>query len=289
MKYFVTGATGHLGQQVVADLVNRIGAASITAGVHTPAKAAGLAAQGIHVAACDYRDVATMTRAFTGQDVVVYIPSKTYDVLKRITEFENSLQALKLAGVPAVVFVSFYADQEHNPFVMAPYYGYAPRRLASSGLNYAVIKNALYADPLVPYLPELIERKALIYPVGQQAMSFITSADSANAIATLATRPELQSQGQTYTLTQRQSLTMPALGQIMTAATGHEIGYAPVTVQEFSRIYAAEGDGAELASMYAAGAMGLFDQVTTDFQTITGTEPENMADFLTRSYQRTQQ
>jgi len=51
----------------------------------------------------------------TGQDVVIYIPSKTYDVLQRITEFENLIKALKQAHVPSVVFVSFYADQENNP------------------------------------------------------------------------------------------------------------------------------------------------------------------------------
>lgn len=285
MKYLVTGATGHLGQKVVNNIVDLVGTSTLTAAVHTPAKATALIAQGINVVPCDYLDVDVMTKAFTGQDVVIYIPSKTYDILQRITEFENSIKALKQAHVASVVFVSFYADQENNPFTMSPYYAYAPRRLATTGLHYAVAKNSLYADPLVPYLPELIARKALIYPVGDQAMSFITLDDSATAIATLATKPELRDQGQVYTLTQTQSLTMPALGDIMTAVTGHEIGYAPVTTKEFGRIYAEEGDGEELASMYAAGALGLFNQVTDDFHKITGTQPEDMAAFLKRSYQ----
>jgi uncharacterized protein YbjT (DUF2867 family) len=285
MKYLITGATGHLGRKVVAKLAQLVGADALTAAVHTPAKATALTEQGINVVPIDYLDGNTMTQAFTGQDVVIYIPSKTYNVLQRITEFENSITALKRAQVSSVIFVSFYADQENNPFTMSPYYAYAPRKLASSGLNYTITKNALYADPLVPYLPELIQRKALIYPVGDQAMSFITLSDSAKAIATLATKPELRDQGQIYTLTQTKSLTMPELGKIMTDVTGHEIGYAPVTTQEFGRIYAAEGDGEELASMYAAGALGLFDQATDDFATITGTQPEAMADFLKRHYQ----
>lgn len=284
MKYIVTGATGHLGQIVVNQLVEMAGAAAVTAAVHTPSKAAHLADRGINVAALDYLNVDSMTDAFAHQDVVIYIPSKTYDVLQRITEFENSITAMKRAQVPSVVFVSFYADQENNPFTMSPYYAYAPRRLATSGLHYAVVKNSLYADPLVPYLPELIHRQALIYPVGDQAMSFITQADSAKAIANLAIKPALRDHGQVYTLTQAQSFTMPALGDIMTTVTGHHIGYAPVSNQKFGQIYAAEGDGEELASMYAAGALGLFDQVTTDFETITGTQPESMVDFLTRNY-----
>ncbi|WP_125710428.1 NAD(P)H-binding protein [Lacticaseibacillus porcinae] len=284
MKYLITGATGHLGQKVLNQLLALVDAQSVTAAVHTPSKAAHLTEQGINVVASDYLNVDIMTKAFADQDVVIYIPSKTYNVLQRITEFENSIKAMQLAQVPSVIFVSFYADQENNPFTMSPYYAYAPRKLATSGLNYAVVKNSLYADPLVPYLPELIERQALIYPVGDQAMNFITLADSAKAIANLAVKPELRDQGQVYTLTQTHSLTMPELGQIMSTVTGHHIGYAPVSNQEFAQIYAEEGDGDELASMYAAGALGLFDQTTTDFETITGTQPESMADFLKRSY-----
>lgn len=284
MNYLVTGATGHLGSKVIANLINNVGADSVTAAVHTSAKATGLKQHCVRRVACDYLDVNSMITAFTGQDVVVYIPSKTYDVLQRITEFENSIKAMQEAKVSSVIFISFYADQENNPFIMSPYYGYAPRKLATSGLNYAVIKNSLYADPLVPYLPELIERQNLIYPVGKQAMSFITLNDSAEAIATLATRQELRDSGQSYLLTQDESLTMPELGIIMTRVTGHQIGYNPVTNAEFGQIYADEGDGAELASMYAAGALGLFDQVTPDFKTITGHAAEDMTTFLTRNY-----
>lgn len=173
MNYTVTGATGHLGRIVVQDMLKMVGAESLRAAVHTPAKAAALRQQGIATVKADYLDVPTMVDALQGTDVLIYIPSKTYDVLQRVTEFENTLTAMKAANVSQIVFVSFYADQEDNPFTMSPYYAYAPRRLAGSGLQYAVVKNALYADPLVPYLPELIERQALIYPVGDAAMSFI--------------------------------------------------------------------------------------------------------------------
>ncbi|WP_261807150.1 NmrA family NAD(P)-binding protein [Lapidilactobacillus luobeiensis] len=283
-RYLVTGATGHLGQRVVADLVTTVGPTQVTAAVHTVAKATALQAQGVALTALDYADVAGMTSAFTGQDVVIYIPSKTYDLQQRINEFENSLQALQVAHVPSVIFVSFYADQENDPFTMAPYYAYVPRRLASSGLHYAIIKNSLYADPLVPYFSELIQRRALIYPVGQQALTFITQDDSAKAIAALATKSQLRDAGQVYTITQEESLTMPELGRIMTTVTGRPIGYRPVTNERFQQIYAAEGDGAELASMYAAAALGLFNIVTDDFVKITGHRPENMSDFLSRSY-----
>lgn len=285
MKYTITGATGNLGSKIINQLLKEVAPEELRAIVHTPAKARFLQELGVEVKMGDYHDRPSLVEAFQGTDLLIYVPSKTYDVLDRVTEMENVLAAMKTAKVKQIIFVSFFADQENNPFVMSPYYGYAPRRLATSGLEYAVVKNALYADPLVPYLPELIERKKLIYPVGNEALSFISLDDSAEAIAKLALQPDLRNACQTYLLSQSENYQMSQLGAIMTEVTGREIGYEPVTLQEFATIYAAEGDGAELASMYAAGAMGLLSTITSDFRTITGHDPQGMKDFLAENYQ----
>lgn len=284
MKYMITGATGHLGRHVVAQLSKLTDKSNIVLGVHTPAKAKDFQEEGYQLAAVDYTNVETMTKAFKGIDVLIYIPSITYSIQGRINEFENSLAAMKKAGVQNVVDVSFIADQANNPFQMASYYAYLPARLASSGLNYAVVKNSLYADPLVPYLPELIQRRNVIYPVGDQAMSFISRQDSAEAIANVAVRPYLRDHGQNYLLTMKQNYNMVELSHIMTQVTGKKIGYDPVSIQKFADIYRSEGDGDELASMYKAAAMGLMDDVTDDFQHITGHLPQTMTEYLKENY-----
>lgn len=81
----------------------------------------------------------------------------------------------------------------------------------------------MYADPLVPYLPELIERKAVIYPMGNAKMSFVPQEDSAEAIVKLAMLPALQ--GKTYVLTQERNYTMLELANLLSEVSGHEIGY----------------------------------------------------------------
>lgn len=284
MKYTITGATGHLGRKVVTQLSKLVQPQDIRLAVHTPAKAQQFANQGYEVVFSDYYDVDSMINAFTGTDVLIYIPSITYNIGDRITEFENSLKAIEQAGVPNLVDVSFIADQPNNPFQMSGYYAYLPARLASTKLNYAVVKNSLYADPLVPYLPELIERHNVIYPIGNQAMSFISRDDSAEAIAKVAVKPYLRDHRQIYLLTQKQNYNMVELSHIMTQVTGKSIGYAPVSLQEFADIYRSEGDGDELASMYHAAAMGLMDTVTDDFQHITGHLPQSMKEFLQTNY-----
>jgi NAD(P)H dehydrogenase (quinone) len=57
----------------------------------------------------------------------------------------------------------------------------------------------MYANPLVPYLPELIQRGKLLYPVGEGKMSFISRRDIARAVIKIATAKELL--GKRYTLT----------------------------------------------------------------------------------------
>lgn len=106
---------------------------------------------------------------------------------------------------------------------MAAFFAYANTRLASAGFSYSIIKNAMYADPLVPYLPELIERKAVIYPMGNAKMSFVPQEDSAEAIVKLAMLSALQ--GKTYVLTQERNYTMLELANLLSEVSGHEIGY----------------------------------------------------------------
>jgi len=279
MKFVVTGATGHLGSQIVQQLAQRVAATDITLGVHTPAKAASFADQGMTVLPLDYGDQGSIVASLAAADVAIYVPSKSHDSFSRVTEFEHVIAAAEQAQVGHLIVMGFIADQATNPFDLSAFYGYVPRRLASSGLSYTILRNALYADPLVPYLPELIERKNVIYPMGDASLSFISLEESAAVFAEVAVRPELWTQPM-YTLTQERSYTMPALAQVLQNVSGQPIGYAPVTLSEFEKMYDQGNEGHMLASMYAGGAQGLLATVTDDFKTIMGRPAQTLPDFL---------
>ncbi|GEO74497.1 nucleoside-diphosphate-sugar epimerase [Levilactobacillus namurensis DSM 19117] len=281
-KYVVTGATGHLGQRVVQELAQRTPATNITLGVHTPAKAQAFANQGMTIQKLDYQDVASVQAALQDADVVIYIPSKSHDSFSRVTELEHVLTAAQAAHVGHFLAMGFIADQADNPFDLSAFYGYLPRRLAETGLSYTILRNALYADPLVPYLPELIERQNVIYPMGDASLSFISLADSAAAFAQVAVTPRLWQQS-VYTLTQERSYTMPALAAVLSQISGAKIGYAPVTLQQFSDLYNQGNEGHMLASMYAGGAQGLLATVTDDYHQIMGRSAQSLPDFLKAS------
>lgn len=284
MKYLITGASGHLGRKVVKHLRQFTSEDHIRVGVHNMTKAKLFTDTQVQISHLDYADPATIDKSFSGVDVLVYIPSITFNLAKRVTEFENVLAGAKRNDISSFIFVSFFADQVNNPFQMSPFYAYVPRRLAGSGLNYAYVRNLLYADPLIPYLPELIERGHIIYPVGDQPLSFTSRDDSAKAIASLAVQPTLRDHGQRYLLTMSHNYNMVELAHIMTDVTHKQINYRPVTVEQFGRIYKDDG-GAELASMYDAGQRGLMKEISSDFHRLTGENPVEMPEFLKKNYQ----
>ena len=285
MIYTITSATGQLGQKVVAEAQKQLDTNDIRLSVRSPQKASQYAAAGIDVRAADYLDVDSMVEAWRGTDILIYIPSISHPSIVRVPEFENSVVAAERAGVKHFIFVGFFADQVNSPFHMAAFFAYANTRLASAGFSYSIIKNAMYADPLVPYLPELIERKAVIYPMGNSEMSFISREDSAVAIVKLAMSSALQ--GKTYILTQGRNYTMLELADLLSEISGHEIDYQPVTVEEFAALYdQPKGFGVVLASLYQAGSQGCLDIVTDDFRTITGRQATDLKTYMKKNYQK---
>lgn len=284
MTILITGATGHLGGAIVNALQQRRPISDFALGVHNVAHATQYQQAGFQLRQIDFQNEATLQQAFQDIDLLIYVPSKSHDSFSRVTELEHVINAAQASHVPHLLAMGFMADQANNPFDLSAFYGYLPRRLASSGLRYTILRNALYADPLAPYLPELIDRGHVIYPVGDQALSFISLADSAAAFATVATTPALLEDGRTYTLTQSQSYTMPALAKVLSTVSGHPINYEPVTLAEFDALYDAEHEGHMLASMYAGGAMGLLNEVTPDFETITGHPATDLTTFLQQEW-----
>ncbi len=94
MKIAVTGASGHLGGQVVEQLMKKTDKKNIIALVHNKHHASNLLKQNLEVREIDFQNLATLNKAFAGIDVLIYIASKTYHVPDRVKELENVLTGL---------------------------------------------------------------------------------------------------------------------------------------------------------------------------------------------------
>lgn len=283
MIYTITGATGNLGEKIMAEAVKQIDIKELRAAVRNTAKASDYIDSGIDVRTGNYHNVDQMTEAYRDTDVLIYIPSISHPSIVRVPEVENVIKAAESAGVKHFLFVGFFADQENNPFHMSPFFGYANRRLAASDLNYTIVKNSMYADPLVSYIPELIESGKLPYPVRYGKISFISREDSAKAIVKIAQDKSLQ--GKTYTLTQNRNYTMVELASLLSKVSNHKIDFEPMTLGTFAKTYdQPEGFGVVLASLYDAADRGFSEIVTPDYRMIMGREAESLLSYLSKNY-----
>ncbi|BGE81355.1 SDR family oxidoreductase [Staphylococcus petrasii] len=277
MNILLTGATGHLGSHITEHAIKEQ-IPNFHIGIRNPEKVPNHWHDYIKIRELDYFNEESMVKAFDNIDTVVFIPSIIHPSFKRLPEVENLVSAAQKAKVQHIMFIGYYADQHNNPFHMSPYFGYAERLLATSGLNYTYVRMAMYMDPLKPYLPELAEMHKLIYPAGEGRINYISRNDIARGIIALLQQPEKF--GQRYLLS-GYSYSMTELARILSDAADTEIKYDPVSLGKFSEMYdEPKGFGALLASMYEAAARGLLDQESDDFEQLVHDKPQTLPEFL---------
>lgn len=277
MKVMLTGATGNLGTHITNQAVEHK-MKEFYIGVRNLDKVPTDWKEHVTVRHLDYFNKESMVSAFHDINTVIFIPSIIHPSIKRIPEVENLVDAAKESRVKHIIYIGYYADQHDNPFHMSPYFGYAERLLATSGIDFTYVRMAMYMDPLKPYLPELMNMHKLIYPVGDGRINYISRHDIARGIIAILNNPN--SWGKRYLLS-GYSYDMYELANILSEVSGTKIEYDPVSLETFAKMYdEPKGFGDLLASMYEAGARGLLDQQSNDFEMLVNDKPQTFKSFL---------
>ena len=71
--YFISGASGQLGQLVTQELSGKVNPKDVTLGSRHTGKLAGFAAKGFKTASFDFDDAAGMKKALKGHDTLLLI------------------------------------------------------------------------------------------------------------------------------------------------------------------------------------------------------------------------
>ncbi|MFM2230963.1 MAG: hypothetical protein RL607_2221, partial [Bacteroidota bacterium] len=98
----VTGASGHLGQTVIAQLQKQYPNNSIAALVRSEEKGAALKAQGIELRIGDYHDSTALQTALKGIEKVILISSS--DFTNRLQQHKNVVDAAARNGVQHIYY-----------------------------------------------------------------------------------------------------------------------------------------------------------------------------------------
>jgi uncharacterized protein YbjT (DUF2867 family) len=178
MTILVTGATGHVGRQVVEQLVQR--GAAVRALVRNTEKANFPA--GVDVVQGDLLDVDSLRSAFTGVSTLFLLNAVVPD------EFTQALVALNVAreaGVDRVVYLSvIHSDIYVNVPHFAGKFG-VERMIEDMGFSATILRPAYFMDNDLTVRDVVRDHGVYPMPIGARGLAMIDTRDIAE-IAALA-------------------------------------------------------------------------------------------------------
>lgn len=251
MSLVITGATGHLGRLVVADLLERgVPAADILATGRREDVLAGLAASGVRTAVTDYGRPDSLTAAFTGADTVLLISGS--EVGQRLPQHAAVIAAAEEAGVDSVAYTSV-AHADTSGLALAAEHLATEELLAQSGLEVTLLRNGWYLENYTEQLATHVEH-GVIGAAGAGRISAATRADFAEAAAAVLTDATLR--GRTYELGGDVAFTLSEYAAWVAEATGRDIAYTDLGQTGYAAALASAGVPAPFAEILADSDAG---------------------------------
>jgi len=259
----ITGATGQLGQLVIAALLKSVPASQIVAVVRNPAKADALAQQGVVVRQGDYGDEAALTRALDGVAKLLLISSS--EVGQRAVQHRNVINAAKAAGVGFIAYTSvLHADT--SPLGLAAEHIETENMLAASGIPYALLRNGWYSENYLASAPSALEHGVFLGAAGDGKIASATREDYAAAAAKVIS--EEGHAGKVYELAGDTAWTLSELAAELSKQSGKNVVYQNLSEADYASALRGVGLPDAFANLLAdsdtgASKGGLFDDSHT--------------------------
>lgn len=281
---YVSGANGQFARAVIDTILAAGRGASLAVGtrnVDSP-YARELAGRGISVRHADFREPALMQRALQGVEKALFIP--TYDSNdQRLQQNLNALDAARAAGVRHVVYPSFLNATstlvEHSRLVHYP----TEKAIRASGLDFTILRHALYADILVGDLQETLATGLLRRAMGTARIAFVARADLGVSAAQVLMRE--QPSGRVYSETMERTYSGEEIAAQISEVFGKPVRYEAVPSAEWPRFMTEKWGVPPEVSKSTQGTMqamaaGEFDIVSPDYREITGRPARSLREFL---------
>lgn len=277
----VTGASGKLGRRIVQLLLDR-GGDRIIATTRTPAALAEFAARGVDVRRADFDDPASMAAAFTGGDVAVLISTDAVGTPGlRIAQHRAAIHAFQAAGVRHAIYTSV-CNPVGSPLAVALDHALTEAALAESKLSFTALRNNIYTDMLMVYLPPAIASGSLVDACGTGRAAFVTREDCAQVAAAVAANPPAGRQ--TLDVTGPAAVTRDEIAQLASEILGRSIHHVNVPVAALVAGMVEHGMPKPIAELYATfdvgTAQGYLANTADTVQRLTGRAPQSVRDFL---------
>ena len=215
----VTGATGHVGRELVRELDARGAAFRVL--VRDPARAAGLPDRAERVIG-DLDRPATLAAAMDGVErLFLLVPGIGLE------HTEHAVAAARAAGVRHVVYLSSYAVIGDPVPAMGRWHREREELIRASGIPATFLRPGGFMTNAFDWLPTLRAGGYVLDPVGPGRAAPIDPADIAAVAAVTLT--EGGHEGEQYLLTGGETFTVAEQVQILAKTTGRDIEIRAVT------------------------------------------------------------
>lgn len=181
MTILISGAGGHLGQLVVADLLAAKSGEKIVVTTREPNKLSHFAAQGVDVRFGDFDDPASLPKAFAGADRLLLI-STGGDNETRIRQHQAAVKAAKEAGVGFIAYTSI-ANASHNPIGLAEVHRASEEAILKTGLPYSFLRNNWYLENEMGFVQAAINDAPIVTSAGEGKVGWALRSEYALAAA----------------------------------------------------------------------------------------------------------
>jgi NAD(P)H dehydrogenase (quinone) len=231
----------------------------------------------------DFDDPASLSAAFERIEAALIISTYAPNSV-RPRQNRNAIEAAKRAGVRRLAYTSFAgagpkATADHTVEVHWP----TEQALMASGMEYTILRHALYADIMVGDLEETLATGVLRRASGSAKCAYIARSDLGVSAAKVLASPGHENR--IYTETMEETLTCTQIAAAMSEVFGRAIRYEAVPSAEWPAYMTQHwGVPAELAKS-SLGTMraienGEFDITSRDYESITGRKPQTLRQFL---------
>ncbi|KIU37324.1 quinone oxidoreductase [Methylobacterium radiotolerans] len=270
-SYFVTGATGQLGRQVIAALLERVPAGAVVAGARDieGESARSLRSLGVAVRRADYADPTSLDAAFQGIQRLLLISSS--EIGRRVAQHRNVIDSAGRTGVGLIAYTSvLHADT--SGLALAEEHRQTERLLADTGVPFVVLRNGWYTENYAAGIAPALAHGAVLGCAGDGRIASAARVDYAAAAAAVLTA-EGQG-GRIYELAGDESYTLTEFAAAIAAAAGRPVAYRDLPQAEYRAALVAAGIPSDFAALLAdsdaAAARGALDDDTRQLSALIG-------------------
>ena len=246
----ITGATGKLGQHVIASLLKSVPASSIIAAVRNPAKAQDLAVKGVQVRQADYNDGASLDAAFKGATKILLISSS--EVGQRAQQHQNVVDAAKRAGVSLLAYTSVLRA-DTSPLGLAAEHVVTEAAIRASGLPYSFLRNGWYLENHTEHLAPVLEHGVVLGAAQDGRFSSAARLDYAAAAAAVLVADQPQA---IYELAGDHGFTLAEYAAEVARQSGKAIVYKDMPQADFKAALVSVGVPEGFADLLADSDAG---------------------------------